>query len=165
MKLFKFYLVFFALMVLTGCYGNPAFDGDLEVDKSGTEDSRSEEPCVGEFGKAILSWSSSDPKKNADPENKYIIYYGVQSGVHPQAIELPATGGIEYDTTYENEEGETVSITKQSYSHTIDNLVRGFTYYFVIKAANDAGESLPSNEVYKEFVICPTENDDMILNF
>jgi hypothetical protein len=34
-------------------------------------------------------------------------------------------------------------------SHTVDSLTMGTTYYFAVKAHNDAGESLPSNEVSK----------------
>lgn len=158
MKLTKScFLLILGLLVLTGCYGSPAFEGDLTVGKEGQTDVGSEEPCVGDTGTAKLSWS--DTQEQVPTLNKYTLYYGVESSVYSNIIEIPPTGGVPFTKT-ENE----TQVDMQKFEYELNDLERGYTYYFVLTASNEHGESIPSEEVFKTFEICPQTTEDPEVN-
>lgn len=158
MKLTKScFLLILGLLVLTGCYGSPAFEGDLTVGKEGQTDVGSEEPCVGETGTAKLSWN--DTQEQVPTLDKYTLYYGVESTVYSNIIELPPTGGVPFTA---NVEGKDVDM--QKFEYELNGLERGYTYYFVLTASNEYGESIPSEEVFKTFEICPKTTEDPEVN-
>lgn len=161
MKLTKSCFVFLILgvLVLTGCYGSPAFEGDVTVGKEGQTDVGSEEPCIGEFGKAILSWS--DTQEQVPTLTKYTLKYGViEGGPYSNIIDLPPTGGVDFTGTMQDEEGNDVEVDMQKFEYELNDLERGYTYYFIMTASNTHGESAPSEEVFKTFDICPQINED-----
>ena len=166
MKLTKScFLLILGLLVLTGCYGSPAFEGDLTVGKEGQTDVGSEEPCVGDVGTAVLTWV--DTEAQIPTLDNYILFYGAESENYSNILELPPTGGVPF-TKQVDEDNDGTFETKefQEFMYELNNLERGYTYYFMMKAKNQEGlESDPSDEVFKKFEICPETSDYQEVNY
>ena len=166
MKLTKSCFVFLILgvLVLTGCYGSPAFEGDVTVGKEGQTDVGSEEPCVGDVGTAVLTWV--DTQEQVPTLDNYILHYGVESQNYSNILELPPTGGVPFSKQVdEDNDGQFETKEFQEFMYEMNNLERGYTYYFMLKAENEKGKSPPSNEVFKKFEICPLGINSEEVNF
>ncbi len=84
----------------------------------------SDSPTVASVNTATLSWIAvTDPTLSG-----YLIYYGTNSGSYPNLL----------------------SVSKENTSFVVSGLDSGTRYYFAAAAYNAQGQSVLSNEVFKD---------------